>query len=194
MIVDFLNGRMFGYMDTGMNVVDVEDVAVGHLLAAERGRIGERYILGGENLPLKAVLDLLADVSGRPKVRRRIPPSVALAWSYVDVTVARLNPRHVPAATPEKVRLSRQKEYYDSSKAMRELGYSPGPAREALRKAVEWAPMATRRRLPKSHRLRESGTDSSSSRRSPSSARMSVTSWTTSRTPRYAPPSSHRGK
>lgn len=138
MIVDFLNGRMFGYVDTGMNVVDVEDVAVGHLLAAERGRIGERYILGGENLPLKAVLDLLAEVSGRPKVRRRIPHSVALAWSYVDVTVARLNPRHVPAATPEKVRLSRQKEYYDSGKAMRELGYSPGPAREALRKAVEW--------------------------------------------------------
>lgn len=63
---------------------------------------------------------------------------MALAWSYVDVTVARLNPRHVPAATPEKVRLSRQKEYYDSGKAMRELGCSPGPAREALRKAVEW--------------------------------------------------------
>jgi len=138
MIVDFLHGRMFGYVDTGINIVDVEDVAIGHLLAAERGRVGERYILGGENLPLKGVLDLLAEVSGRPLVRLRIPHSVALAWSYVDVTLARLNPRHIPAATPEKVRLSRQKEYYDSGKAMRELGYAPGPAREALRKAVEW--------------------------------------------------------
>jgi len=138
MIVDFLNGRMFGYVDTGMNIVDVEDVAMGHLLAAERGRVGERYILGGENLTLKQVLDILAEVSGRPPVRLRIPHSVALAWSYVDVTLARLNPRHIPAATPEKVRLSRQKEYYNSSKAMRELGYTYRPAREALRKAVEW--------------------------------------------------------
>ena len=138
MIVDFLNGRMFGYVDTGMNIVDVEDVAMGHLLAAERGRVGERYMLGGENLTLKQVLDILAEVSGRPPVRLRIPHSVALAWSYVDVTLARLNPRHIPAATPEKVRLSRQKEYYDSSKAMRELGYTYRPAREALRKAVEW--------------------------------------------------------
>jgi len=138
MIVDFLQGRMFGYVDTGMNIVDVEDVAAGHLLAAERGRVGERYILGGENLTLKQVLDLLAEVSGRPLVRQRIPHSVALAWAYVDVTLARLNPRHVPAATPDKVRLSRQKEYYDSSKAVRELGFAPTPAREALRKAVAW--------------------------------------------------------
>ncbi|MCX8068495.1 MAG: NAD-dependent epimerase/dehydratase family protein [Anaerolineae bacterium] len=138
MIVDFLNGRIFGYVDTGLSIVDVEDVAIGHLLAAERGRVGERYILGGENLTLKQVLDILAEVSGRPRVRLRIPHSVALAWSYVDVAIARLNPRHIPAATPEKVRVSRQKEYYDSSKAMRELGYTYRPAREALRKAVEW--------------------------------------------------------
>jgi dihydroflavonol-4-reductase len=138
MIVDFLQGRMFGYVDTGMNIVDVEDVAAGHLLAAERGRVGERYILGGENLTLKQVLDLLAEVSGRPLVRLRIPHSVALAWAYVDVTLARLNRRHVPDATPDKVRLSRQKEYYDSSKAVRELGFTQTPAREALRKSVAW--------------------------------------------------------
>jgi dihydroflavonol-4-reductase len=138
MIVDFLNGKMFGYVDTGMNIVDVEDVAAGHLLAAERGRVGERYILGGENLTLKQVLDLLSEVSGLPQVRLHIPHSIALAWSYVDVTLARLNPRHIPAATPEKVRLSRQKEYYDSSKAARELGYTFVPAREALRKSVAW--------------------------------------------------------
>lgn len=138
MIVDFLNGKMFGYVDTGLNIVDVEDVAAGHLLAAERGRVVERYILGGENLSLKQVFDLLAEVSGLPRVRLHIPHSIALIWSYVDVTLARLNPRHVPAATPEKVRLSRLKEYYDSSKAVRELGFSQTPAREALRKAVEW--------------------------------------------------------
>lgn len=138
MIVDFLNGRMFGYVDTGMNIVDVEDVATGHLLAAERGRLGERYILGGENLTLKGVLDLLSEVSGLPQVRLHIPHSVAQAWSYVDTTLARLNPRHIPAATPDKVRLSRQKEYYDSSKAVRELSYPQTPARQALRKAVEW--------------------------------------------------------
>jgi dihydroflavonol-4-reductase len=137
-IVDFLKGRMFGYVDTGLNIVDVDDVAAGHLLAAERGRVGERYILGGENLTLKQILDLLAEISGRPRVRFRIPHSVAQAWSYVDVTMARLNPSHIPTATPEKVRLSRRYEYFDPSKAVRELGLPQAPAREGLRRAVEW--------------------------------------------------------
>jgi dihydroflavonol-4-reductase len=137
-IVDFLSGRMFAYVDTGLNIVDVEDVATGHLLAAERGRVGERYILGGENLTLKQVLDLLAEISGRPRVRFRIPQSMALAWSYVDVTLARLNRRRTPAATPEKVHLSRRYEFFDPSKAVRELGLPQTPTREALRKAVDW--------------------------------------------------------
>jgi len=137
-IVDFLKGRMFGYVDTGLNVIDVEDVAAGHLLAAERGRVGERYILGGENLTLKQILDLLAEVSGRPQVRLRIPHWVAQGWSYVDVTLARLHPRRTPAATPDKVRLSRRYEFFDPGKAVRELGLSQNPARVALRKAVEW--------------------------------------------------------
>ncbi len=76
-IVDFLNGRIFGYVDTGLNIIDVEDVAAGHLLAAERGQIGQRYILGGENLTLKQILDLLAEISGRTQVRLRIPHWVA---------------------------------------------------------------------------------------------------------------------
>ena len=137
-IVDLLNGRMFGYVDTGLNIVDVENVAAGHLLAAERGRIGERYILGGENLTLKQILDLLAEISGRPHVRLRIPHSIALAWSYVDVALAQLNPHHVPTATPEKVRLSRRYEFFDPGKAVRELGLPQTPARKALCKAVEW--------------------------------------------------------
>jgi dihydroflavonol-4-reductase len=137
-VVDFLNGRMFGYVDTGLNIIDVEDVAAGHLAAAERGRVGERYILGGENLTLRQVLDLLADITGRSRVRLRIPHSVALAWSYVDVALARLNPRHTPAATPEKVRLSRRYEFFESRKAQRELNLPQTPAREALRKSVAW--------------------------------------------------------
>jgi len=138
MIVDFLNGRMPAYVDTGMTIVDVDDVAKGHLLAVARGKIGERYILGGENLSLKQVLDLLAEVSGRPQVHTRIPWQVALAWAYVDTTLAHLNPRHVPAATPDAVQVSRKREYFSSAKAIRELGFSPAPARDALRKAVEW--------------------------------------------------------
>lgn len=137
-IVDMLQGRMFGYVDTGLNIVDVEDVAAGHLLAAERGRPGERYILGGENLTLKQILDLLAEISGRPPVRLRIPHSVALAWSYVDVAWARWQPGHIPTATPDKVRLSRRYEFFDPGKAVRELGLPQTPAREALAKAVEW--------------------------------------------------------
>ena len=137
-IVDLLKGRMFGYVDTGLNVVDVENVAAGHLLAAERGRVGERYILGGENLTLKQILDLLAEIGRRPRVRLHVPHSIALAWSYVDVAMARLNPRHIPTATPQKVRLSRRYEFFDPGKAVQELGLPQTPAREALRKAVEW--------------------------------------------------------
>ena len=137
-IVDFLNGRFFAYVDTGLNIVDVEDVAAGHLLAGERGRVGERYILGGENLTLKQLLDLLAEISGHPRARFRIPHSVALAWSYLDVTLARLNTRRVPAATPEKVRLSCRYEFFDPAKAVRALGLPQTPAREGLRKAVAW--------------------------------------------------------
>jgi dihydroflavonol-4-reductase len=137
-VVDFLTGRIFGYVDTGLNLVDVEDVAAGHLLAAERGHVGERYILGGENLSLKQILDLLAEISGRPPVRLRIPHWVAQGWAYVDVTLARLTPRRIPSATPDKVRLSRRYEFFDSGRAVRELGLPQTPARVALSKAVEW--------------------------------------------------------
>ncbi len=137
-VVDFLKGRIFGYVDTGLNIIDVEDVAAGHLLAAERGQAGERYILGGENLTLKQILDLLAEISGRPQVRLRIPHWVAQCWAYVDVTMARLNPRRIPAATPDKVRLSRRYEFFDPGRAVRELGLPQTPAHVALRKAVEW--------------------------------------------------------
>ncbi len=137
-IVDYLNGRMFGYVDTGLNIVDVEDVAAGHLLAAARGRIGEKYILGGENLTLKQILDMLAEVSGLPRVRLRIPHWVALGYSWIDATLASIIPGRMPAATPEKVRLSRRREFFDPAKAWRELELPKTPAREALSKAVAW--------------------------------------------------------
>ncbi len=138
MIIDFLNGRMPAYVDTCLTVVDVDDVAAGHLLAARKGRVGERYILGGEILSLKQMLDLLSEVSGLPLVRRRIPHALALAWGYVDVSVAAVDRRHVPVATPTSARLSRRRESFTSAKAVRELGFPQTPAREALRKAVEW--------------------------------------------------------
>lgn len=137
-IIDYLNGRMFGYVDTGLNIIDVDDVAAGHLLAAERGQVGERYILGNKNLTLKQLLDLLSEISGRPPVRLHIPHWLAQTWSYVDVGLSRLNKAHIPAATPEKVRLSRRHEFFDASKAVLELGLPQTPVREALRRAVAW--------------------------------------------------------
>jgi dihydroflavonol-4-reductase len=138
MILDFLNGKMPAYVETGLTIVDVEDVAAGHLLAAEKGKIGQRYILGGENLTLKQVMDLLAEITGRAKVRTRIPWVVALAWAYLDTGLAGLDRRHIPAATPDAVQASRKWEFYSSAKAIRELGFTQTPAREALSKAAVW--------------------------------------------------------
>lgn len=137
-VVEFLNGRMPAYVQTGMTIVDVDDVALGHLLAAERGKVGERYILGGENLTLKQVLDTLAEVSGLPRVRMRIPRVVALGWAYADVSLGHLNRAHLPMATPDAVRISGKYEFFSSAKAAKELGFPQSSAREALRKAVEW--------------------------------------------------------
>jgi dihydroflavonol-4-reductase len=138
MVLDYLRHRMPGYVDTGLNIVDVDDVAAGHLLAAQKGRTGERYILGGENITLKGLLDCLSEISGLSPVRLQFPRSLALAFAYLDTGLARLNPRHIPTATPETVRLSRRYEFFDSSKAERELGYTHAPARQALAKAVAW--------------------------------------------------------
>jgi dihydroflavonol-4-reductase len=136
-IVDFLKGRMPGYVDTGLNFVPVEDCARGHLLAAERGRTGERYILGGRNLTLKEMLDILAAASGRSAPRWKIPYAVAYAAGCVDAGVSRLLGRE-PQIPLEGVRMSRHKMFVDASKAERELGFTPGPIEGALERAVEW--------------------------------------------------------
>jgi dihydroflavonol-4-reductase len=136
-IVDFLNGRMPGYVDTGLNFVPVEDCAHGHLLAAERGRIGERYILGGRNLSLKQMLDILAAISGRRAPRWKFHHILAYAAGYVDTAVARLVGRE-PQIPLEGVRMARHKMFVDASKAGRELGFLPGPIEGALERAARW--------------------------------------------------------
>lgn len=136
-VVDFLRGKMPAYLDTGLNMVDVRDVAQGHLLAARHGKIGERYILGHRNLSLRAILEQLAEVSGRRAPRVRIPYGIALAAGYVSEGLATLT-RRPPAVPLVGVRLARYPMYFTAQKAVRELGLPQSPIREALRQAVQW--------------------------------------------------------
>ena len=136
-IVDFLNGRMPGYVDTGLNFVPVEDCARGHLLAAERGRVGERYILGGRNLTLKQMLDILSSISGRPAPKWKFPHVLAYAAGYVDTAVSWVRGRE-PQIPLDGVRMARHKMFVDASKAERELGFVSGPIEAALERAVAW--------------------------------------------------------
>jgi len=137
LILDFLNGRMPAYMNTGLNVVDVQDVARGHLLAAEQGRVGERYILGGENLSMRAILQLLSEITGLPSPRIRLPYHPVLALSYVNAGWARVTKR-TPRMAPDTIRMTRHPMYYDPGKAIEELGFSRTSAHVALEKAVQW--------------------------------------------------------
>jgi dihydroflavonol-4-reductase len=137
-IVDFLNRRMPAYVDTGLNIVDVEDVARGHLLAAERGRIGEKYILGGENLTLRDFLGRLAAISGLSAPRVRIPYAVALGYALGAEAFARTVSRRAPRASLTEVRMARKRMFFDSSKARAELGYSARPIEAALAAAIEF--------------------------------------------------------
>jgi len=136
-IVDFLNGRMPAFVDTGLNLVAVEDVAEGHLLAAERGRPGERYLLGGQNMTLEEILAELARITGRRAPRLRIPHGVALAAAYVDTAFSRMLGRepHIPL---EGVKIARHRMFVNTAKAGKELGFHPGPVPEALERAVRW--------------------------------------------------------
>ncbi len=137
-IVNFLNGRMPAYVDTGLNLIDVEDVARGHLLAAEKGQVGEKYILGNANLTLQQILTLLAELTGRPAPRWQIPYALALAVAYTDAALARVLPWREPLVPPVGVKLSRKKMFFDAGKAVRVLGLPQTPVREALGKAVRW--------------------------------------------------------
>jgi dihydroflavonol-4-reductase len=136
-VVDFLNGRMPAYVDTGFNVVGVEDVAEGHLLAAERGRAGQRYILGGRNVTLKEVLDALAAVTGRAAPRMRLPYTFALAAGYAESVLSTITGRE-PRIPLEGVRMARHKMFVDCSRAARELGFQAGGIEDALDRAARW--------------------------------------------------------
>lgn len=137
MVVDFLNGRIPSYIDTGLNIVHVEDVAMGHWLAAQKGRIGERYILGGENLTLKQVLDLLAEVSGLPGPKFKTPYAIAYAFGAVDTAIAVMRGT-TPMAPLDAIKMAKHYMWFSSEKAKKELGFSPRPAKAALKDAVDW--------------------------------------------------------
>jgi dihydroflavonol-4-reductase len=137
-IVDFLRGKMFGYVDTGMNLIDVRDVAEGHLLAAERGRIGEKYILGHQNLLLKEIFDRLSRLTGIPSPRFHVPAWLAVAFAHLDTFWTGQIRHREPLAPLEGARMSRYKMWFDSSKAQRELGLPQSPVDGALARAVTW--------------------------------------------------------
>ncbi|MEK7743424.1 MAG: hopanoid-associated sugar epimerase [Elusimicrobiota bacterium] len=136
-VADFLNRRMPSYIDTGLNIVHARDAAEGHWLAALKGRVGERYILGGENLTFKRALDLLEEATGLGAPRFKTPYALAYAFAAADTARARLFGGE-PLAPLDAVRMARHPMFYDSAKAVRELGYSPRPARQALADAARW--------------------------------------------------------
>lgn len=136
-IVDVLNRKMPAYLDTGLNLIDVEDCARGHILAARHGRIGEKYILGNENLTLRDIFALLADISGLPAPRVKLPYTPLLIAAYVNEGIARLT-RREPLIPLAGVQMARKRMFFDPAKAVRELGLPRRPVREALEKAVEW--------------------------------------------------------
>src|SRR5205814_2564426 len=137
-VVDFLKRKFPAYVDTGLNMVDVRECARGHVAALEKGRSGERYILGGENLTLKQILDKLAAITGLPSPRVRLPYAVALASGVVDTVVTGVVLRREPRVTLDAVRMGRKKMFVSSAKAERELGWKAVPVDAALRRAVQW--------------------------------------------------------
>ncbi len=137
-VVDFLKKKFPAYVDTGLNLVDATECARGHIAALEKGRSGERYILGGENLTLKQILDKLAAITGLPAPRVRVPYIMALATGVVDeIVTGRIRGRE-PRATIDAVRMGRKKMFVSSAKAERELGWKCVPVDDALGRAVEW--------------------------------------------------------
>lgn len=136
-IVEAARGRMPAFVETGLNVVGVDDVARGHLLALERGRVGERYILGGDNLMLHGLLAEIAALCGRRAPRIRLPVTPLLPLAHLAQAAARLSGRE-PFLTVDGLRMARNRMFFSSDKAMRELGYRPAPHAAAVQAALEW--------------------------------------------------------
>jgi len=137
-VVDFLNREFPAYMDTGLNLVDVDEVARVHVVAAETGTPGERYILGGENLTLKQILDKMSAITGLPSPTTKVPHFVAMAFAVFDQTFTGRMLGKEPRATVESVRMGKKKMYASSAKANRDLGFRILPVYSALRAAIEW--------------------------------------------------------
>jgi len=136
-IVDFLNRRMPAYLDTGLNLIDVEDCARGHILAAHKGRIGEKYILGNENLTLQRIFAMLEEITGLPAPRVRLPFTPILVAAYINEAISRCTGRE-PLIPLAGVQMARKFMFFDATKAVGELGLPQRPAVEALAKAVTW--------------------------------------------------------
>jgi len=137
-VLDFMKRKFPAYVDTGLNLVDATDCARGHLMALDKGRAGERYILGGENLTLKQILDRLAAITGLPSPKVKLPYVFALATGVVDETITGRLLGREPRATIDAVRMGRKKMFASSGKAGRELGWKTVPVDSALKRSVEW--------------------------------------------------------
>jgi len=137
-VVDFLKRKFPAYVETGLNLVDVRQCALGHVAALEKGRAGERYILGGENLTLKQILDKLGKITGLPSPKIKLPYVFAFAAGVVDEAVTGRLLHREPRATVDTVRMGKKKMFASSAKAERDLGWKIIPADDALRRAVEW--------------------------------------------------------
>jgi dihydroflavonol-4-reductase len=138
LIADAAAGRMPAFVDTGLNVVHVDDVAEGHVLAWQKGKIGERYILGGENLPLASILREISELVGRKPPWISIPHGVVMPIAYIAEALTRLSGGEKPLVAVDEVRMARKKMYFTSAKAQKELGYNPRPVSEAFADAVNW--------------------------------------------------------
>jgi dihydroflavonol-4-reductase len=138
MIVDFLRGRMWAYLETGLNLVDVEDVAAGHLLAAERGRIGQRYILGGKNLALREIFEILGRLTGIRPPRVKVSAGMILPLAWVSEWIADHLTGRPPLIAVDAVRMARKTMFFDGGKAIRELGLPQTSIEDALARAVRW--------------------------------------------------------
>jgi dihydroflavonol-4-reductase len=138
LVLDFLNGRIPGYVDTVLNVVHVDDVAQGHVFALERGRVGRSYILGGENLTLQQLLAQLASLTGLPEPTIKVPRLLSLLVAAVSETVEGTLLRRHPSIPLEAARMSTSRMSFDISRARTELGYEPRPALEALESSARW--------------------------------------------------------
>jgi dihydroflavonol-4-reductase len=138
MIVDFLRGKMWAYLDTGLNLVDVDDVAAGHLLAAERGTVGQRYILGGRDLALREIFAMLGRIAGLRPPRVKVSAGMILPIAVLSEWIADHVTGRPPLVAADAVRMSRKRMFFDPAKAVRELGLPQSPVEDALARAVAW--------------------------------------------------------